>query len=134
MYLESCGSSSGSGSHDATVEELCRAQDTFVSLALIESQQYRGLPQVSSGLSSVQSMITLLEPLSSDNSNPTLFKMLLWMDAFRELQGLDLPNANEEEKPIYNNLECRLLARWEQCHPVILRCIGRCNSALRVSA
>ena len=44
-------------SHDATVEGLRLARDTFVSLALIESQQCRG-PLLSAGLSSVQSMIT----------------------------------------------------------------------------
>lgn len=107
-------------SHDATVEELRRARDAFVSLALIESKQCRG-PLLSAGLSSVQSMITLLEPLSTDD-NPPLFKMLPWMDAFRESQGLDWAHASEEQKAIYNHLECRL-AKWEQRHPVILRYI-----------
>lgn len=108
-------------SHDVTVEELRRARDTFVSLALIESQQCQSRPRVSTGLSSVQSMITLLEPLSLDG-NPPLFKMLPWMDAFRESQGLDWAHANEAQKVIYNDLEDRL-AKWEQRHPVILRYI-----------
>ena len=107
-------------SQDVPAKVLRRARDAFVALALIESQQCRG-PRNSTGLSSVESMIRLLEPLSFD-SDPPLYKMLPWMDAFRESQGLDWAHANEEEKATYNDLEQKL-AKWEQRHPVILRYI-----------
>lgn len=111
---------SRSRTQDVTVEGLRRARDAFVSLAMIESQQCRG-PRKSMGLSSVKSMIKLLEPLSFD-PDPPLYQMLPWMDQFRESQGLDWAHANEEEKAIYNDLEQKL-AKWEQRHPVILRYI-----------
>jgi hypothetical protein len=107
-------------SRDISVEELRRARDTFVALACIEAQQCQG-PRKSTGLSSVQSMIKLLEPLSL-NPNPTLVQMLPWMEAFRESQGLDWAHANEVQREIYNDLEQKL-EKWEQRHPVILRYI-----------
>lgn len=101
---------------NVSLDDLRSVRDVFVTLALVESQPS---PRKATGLSSVASMIPLLEPLSS-SSNPSLFQMLPWMEALRSSQGLDWVHASAKEKVIYNALEQKL-ERWEQQHPVIQR-------------